>query len=130
MITLSCCRTKPGRCRAEALFLLLLFGCLACVVSGVHRTLDEARAAREQLVRKHLKRLKKTDGAVKLVGGAGDYEGNVEILHLGKWGAICDDEWDSREADVLCRQLGFNGSEKATHSGTFGPAKRKWQRVI
>lgn len=104
--------------------LLLLYVVLASV-SGTHRTLDEARAAREQLVRKHLKRLKKTEGAVKLVGGAGDYEGNVEILHLDRWGAVCDDEWDSREADVLCRQLGFNGSEKATHSGTFGPAKRK-----
>lgn len=45
-------------------------------VTAVHRSLDEAKAARQKLVRKHLKRLKKADGAIKLVGGAGDYEGS------------------------------------------------------
>lgn len=52
--------------------------------------------------------------------------GNVEILHMSKWGAVCDDEWDSREAEVVCRQLGFAGGvERVTHSGMFGPAKRE-----
>lgn len=51
------------------------------------------------------------------------FAGNVEILHLGKWGAICDDEWDKKEAEVVCRQLGFSGVESVTHSGIFGPAK-------
>lgn len=44
-------------------------------VDGVHRTLDEAKAARERLVKKHLKRLRKEEGAIKLVGGANEYEG-------------------------------------------------------
>lgn len=43
--------------------------------NGVHRTLDEAKAARERLVKKHLKRLRKEEGAIKLVGGANEYEG-------------------------------------------------------
>lgn len=51
------------------------------------------------------------------------FTGNIEILHLGKWGAICDDEWDKKEAEVVCRQLGFSGVESVTHSGIFGPAK-------
>jgi Scavenger receptor cysteine-rich domain len=51
--------------------------------------------------------------------------GNIEILHDGKWGAICDDEWDKNEATVVCRQLGFPGVVKATHAGYFGVAKRK-----
>lgn len=51
------------------------------------------------------------------------FTGNVEILHLGKWGAICDDEWDKKEAEVVCRQLGYSGVESVTHSGIFGPAK-------
>lgn len=33
------------------------------------------RERKAQLVRKHLKRLKKLDGAIKLVGGRGEFEG-------------------------------------------------------
>lgn len=49
--------------------------------------------------------------------------GNVKILHDGKWGSVCDDEWDDLEADVVCRQLGFNGAIKATTNGRFGQAR-------
>lgn len=53
------------------------------------------------------------------------YIGNVEILHNGKWGAICDDEWDAAEADVICRQLGYPANVgKATHSSQFGLPRR------
>lgn len=51
--------------------------------------------------------------------------GNVEILHNGKWGNICDDEWDHLEATVVCRQLGFNGAVEATTNGRFGQARSK-----
>lgn len=51
--------------------------------------------------------------------------GNVEILHDLKWGNICDDEWDDYEGEVICKQLGFIGFEKITHSGYFGVARRK-----
>lgn len=54
----------------------------------------------------------------------------MEILHLEKWGSVCDDEWDSREAEVVCRQLGFAGFEKATHNGMFGPAKSELAKGI
>ncbi|KAL3269225.1 hypothetical protein HHI36_008306 [Cryptolaemus montrouzieri] len=79
------------------------------------------------LVKKHLKRLKKVEGAIKLVGGRGEFEGNVEILHDGRWGGICDDEWDLAEAKVICRQLGYkNGTIKFTSNGHYGPAKRQF----
>lgn len=54
--------------------------------------------------------------------------GNVEILHDLKWGNICDDEWDQDEGQVICRQLGFIGFEKITHSGYFGVARSKQKK--
>jgi len=58
--------------------------------------------------------------------------GRVEIYHDDRWGSICDDEWDEREAKVICRQLGYTPESnsvdikveiKATYNGKFGPAR-------
>lgn len=87
---------------------------------------SDARSQRQQLVRKHFKHLKKEEGAIRLVGGQSDNEGNIEIFHNGRWGNICDDEWDKYEAEVVCRQLGFKKGGKATHSGVFGNSRRKF----
>ncbi len=51
--------------------------------------------------------------------------GNVEIFHAGKWGSICDDEWDIREATVVCRELGFADVVRETHNSMYGPARRE-----
>lgn len=93
-----------------------------------HGTVMRAKKARiVKKLKKDFKKLKKQEGAIKLVGGErGDYEGNVEILHNGKWGSICDDEWDYLEANVVCRQLGFDGAIKPTTNGHFGQARRKY----
>ena len=47
-------------------------------------------------------------------------KGRVEVLFNGIWGTICDDDWDLKDATVVCRQLGFAGAVVATTSAFFG----------
>ena len=44
---------------------------------------------------------------VRLVSGQDAYEGRVEILYAGVWGAICNDLFNLTAANVVCRQLGY-----------------------
>ena len=34
--------------------------------------------------------------------------GRVEVCVEGEWRALCREHWDSRDAAVACRQLGFS----------------------
>ena len=47
------------------------------------------------------------NGDIRLVNGADNREGRVEICDSEVWGTICDDGWDSFEAAVVCYQLGY-----------------------
>jgi len=59
-----------------------------------------------------------TDGSIRLRGGTSVREGRVEICIEGRWGTICDNSWDSRDASVVCRQLNYSSLGKST---TFKP---------
>ena len=47
------------------------------------------------------------------MGGRNSTEGRVEIYYNGRWGAICDRDWDMNDATVACRSLGFPGAVDA-----------------
>ncbi|XP_077202298.1 neurotrypsin-like isoform X9 [Paroedura picta] len=57
---------------------------------------------------------------LRLVGGKESFEGRVEVYHNGHWGTLCDDRWDDRDAEVVCRQLGLSGNPKAVSWARFG----------
>ncbi|XP_071805998.1 neurotrypsin-like [Asterias amurensis] len=59
-------------------------------------------------------------GVVRLVGGPTKTSGRVEIYVDGKWGAICDTEWDITDAEVICKQLGYRGAKQAKSGAFFG----------
>ncbi|XP_053392372.1 zinc metalloproteinase nas-36-like isoform X2 [Mercenaria mercenaria] len=44
---------------------------------------------------------------VRLVGGNSSLEGRIEIWYNNTWGTVCDDRFDSREAEVVCHMLGY-----------------------
>lgn len=41
-----------------------------------------------------------------LTGGTDRCEGQVEVHFRGAWNTVCDSEWYTSEAQVLCRALG------------------------
>ncbi|XP_026174480.1 scavenger receptor class A member 5 isoform X1 [Mastacembelus armatus] len=57
---------------------------------------------------------------VRLVNGSGPHEGRVEVFHEHRWGTVCDDVWDKKDGDVVCRMLGYQGATAVHKTGRFG----------
>ncbi|XP_037905161.1 uncharacterized protein LOC119647912 isoform X2 [Hermetia illucens] len=60
----------------------------------------------------------------RLENGPNEMEGRVEVKYRDSWGTICDDDFGNKEAQVVCRTLGFLGEAtvlKNTYGSGIGP---------
>ena len=54
---------------------------------------------------------------VRLVNGGHSAEGRIEVFVRGRWGTVCDDGFDIKDAHVICRMLGLS---PAKHIAKYG----------
>ncbi|POI19517.1 hypothetical protein CIB84_016738 [Bambusicola thoracicus] len=64
------------------------------------------------------------EGLIRLANGSGPHEGRVEVFHDRHWGTVCDDGWDKKDGDVVCRMLGFRGAEEVYRMARFGQGEQ------
>lgn len=44
---------------------------------------------------------------IRLLGGASEFEGRLQVHLNGKWGTVCDYGWTIKNAALVCHQLGY-----------------------
>lgn len=62
-------------------------------------------------------------GSARLVDGDNYYTGRLEVSFNGTWGGICGYNFNTKEASVACRQLGYNGTSNHWRNSRYGNPK-------
>uniref|UniRef100_H2ZWD6 SRCR domain-containing protein n=1 Tax=Latimeria chalumnae TaxID=7897 RepID=H2ZWD6_LATCH len=57
---------------------------------------------------------------VRLLNGGSPCAGRLEVFHNSQWGPICSGGWTTKEATVVCRQLGCGSALVKPNGGHFG----------
>ena len=70
-------------------------------------------------------------GEIRLRDGTST-SGRVEICLLNEWGTICNFEWDTFDAKVACRQLGYpaDGARALTGSDVPDGTGQIWLELV
>ncbi|KAM4636962.1 scavenger receptor cysteine-rich domain-containing group B protein-like, partial [Discoglossus pictus] len=60
-------------------------------------------------------------GGLRLSDGPNRCTGRVELQYRESWGTVCDDLWDLKNAEVVCRQLNCGTPLSVVPKAHFGP---------
>ncbi|XP_047659681.1 deleted in malignant brain tumors 1 protein-like [Tachysurus fulvidraco] len=67
---------------------------------------------------------------VKLVGGP-HCSGRVEVLHEKTWATVCDADFDKKDAEVVCREMGCGPPKQILGAAAFGRGEGQvWRKRL
>ncbi|XP_072177037.1 uncharacterized protein [Diadema setosum] len=106
------------------LIVLFVLAVVVCVVTVMQRKKDTSKITGGTSVTLEvpspLTPNQEVTAVLRLVGGADEHEGRVEILCDGVWGTACDYGWGDEEGNAVCRQLGYSSVASVHHNAHFG----------
>ncbi|XP_078685522.1 uncharacterized protein LOC144918536 [Branchiostoma floridae x Branchiostoma belcheri] len=62
---------------------------------------------------------------IRLVGGSSRKEGRVEVRPADSmtWGTVCHNQFDIKDADVVCKMLGYSSAQLVRNDAYFGQGR-------
>ena len=67
---------------------------------------------------------------VRLVRGPHHCEGRVEVERNGEWGTVCDDGWNMKDVEVVCRELGCGAAKGIPSGNLYKPLADEKQKIF